>query len=373
MKNAPVKIKRSILLNPGPLTTTEAVKQALVVEDICPREEAFCDLLRGVREDLVRVAGGRGHYEAVPFGASGTGAVEACLSSVLPEKGKILIVNNGSYGERMRQIAEIYYPQGRVVEYALSHTEMPDPARVESLLRSDKEIGHVAFVHHETTTGMLNPAAEILRAARRHGSRVIVDAMSSFGGIPIDLKADDYDYLIFSSNKCLQGMPGVSFVVCRKTHLEELRRHPRRNLYLNLANQNDFLARTGQMPFTPPVQVIYALRRALDELFAETVKKRYLRYSRSWEVLTAGLEALGLKMLLPKKRQSRLLVAVLEPAGHPRYSFRAMHDYLLGRGITIYPGKGQRSDTFRISTMGDIDEKDIRFFLGELKAFLSVP
>jgi len=363
------EIKRNILLNPGPVTTTSSVKQALVVPDICPREVNFCELVRSVCQDLVRVVCGESSYEAVPFASSGTGAIDACISSVIPENAKILVVDNGAYGERIARISLTYYPKDRVIIHKISHTSRPDMDKLESLLTSHPEIHIVALVHHETTTGMLNPAPAILQIARRHGAGVILDAMSSYAGIPIDVRRDDYDFIVSSSNKCIQGMPGIGFVIGKRDRFLSLKDRLPKSYYLDLWQQYDFLKRTGQMQFTPPVQVFYALRKALDEFFEETQERRYARYAKSWEVLIGGLKELGFRMLLPQEHHSKILTAVFEP-DDPAYSFEDMHDYLLERGITIYPGKTGAFKTFRIANIGAIDQNDIALFLNELRTYL---
>ncbi len=361
-------VKRNILLNPGPATTTDSVKQALCVPDICPREEEFCEVVNEVRQGLRSIAHGDQSYVSVPFAASGTGAVEACLSSVLKEGEKILIHSNGAYGLRMEEIASTYYGQKAVVSSEEPFGNFPDLNRLESYLKKDPSIRYLAFVHHETTTGMLNPAKQFLEVAQKYGVRVIVDAMSSFAGIPMDLRDTPFDFVISSANKCLEAMAGISFVLCKKEALEKLAQIPPRNVYLNLYRQWESLEKTGQMQFTPPVQVFYALRQAIKELAVETVERRYKRYTGSWDVLQKGLQELNLVPLLPLEHQSKLLTAIREPA---EFNFKEMHDVLYKKGFTIYPGKIPSNRTFRIANIGAITSRDMEAFVAELRHYLN--
>ena len=212
-------IRRNILLTPGPATTSERVKQAQVVPDICPRELEFGLLLDSIRRRLVQVVHGEDTHAAVLFGGSGTAAVEACISSVVPDDGKILVLINGAYGKRILDICRIHLRPEQIAVYETDYDRLPDPAEVEHILFADTSITHLALVHHETTTGILNPLDEIASICWRNEVKLIVDAMSSFSGIPIDLRQTPCDFMIASSNKCIQGMAGAAFVICRKSLL----------------------------------------------------------------------------------------------------------------------------------------------------------
>jgi 2-aminoethylphosphonate-pyruvate transaminase len=253
-------IERKILLNPGPATTTDTVKWALVTEDICPREKDFGALLDTIKDDLVRVVHGEDEYTATLFTASGTGGLEAAITSAVPFGKKLLVIDNGAYGARMTAIARTYGID--VVEYKITYGNYPDLEEIEKLFQQNKEISHVAIVHHETTTGMLNPVQAIADLAHQYKVEVIVDCMSSYAGIPINIKKWNAGYVISSSNKCIQGMPGMVFVIFKKQLLEKIKNHSR-TFYFNLYNQHVGFEKTGQMQFTPPVQVAYALRQAL--------------------------------------------------------------------------------------------------------------
>ena len=298
------KVARKILLNPGPATTTDTVKQAMVVEDICPREKDFGQLLDSVKDDLVKVVHGEGTYIAALFTASGTGGLEAAITSAVPKGKKLLVVENGAYGTRMVRLAETFGIP--VVRYQLPYGEYPDLNEIERLLIENEGISHLAVVHHETTTGMLNPVKEISDLAHATGVEVIVDAMSSFAGIPIDLRQWNAEYLISSSNKCIQGMAGMVFVIFKEELLQKIK-ETKRSFYFDLYSQYTGFEMTGQMQFTPPVQVAYALRQAIDEYFVETENGRWNRYQENYETLHAGLSKLGFNFLLPDNQQSKIL------------------------------------------------------------------
>ena len=359
-------VTRKILLNPGPATTTESVKQAMVVEDICPREKEFGKLLDTIKEDLVKVVHGGDDYIAAIFTASGTGGLEAAITSAVPKGKKILVVDNGAYGARMANIASTFGIE--VVSYKLAYGDYPDVNHIDKLLKENKDVSHLAIVHHETTTGMLNPVQEICDVSIKYGVEVIVDCMSSYAGIPIDIKKWDAGYLISSSNKCIQGMPGIVFVIFKKRLLDQIKNH-KRSFYFDLYSQYVGFEKTGQMQFTPPVQVAYALRQAIDEYFDEGESNRWNRYEENWMTLCAGLKKLGFQFLLPDPYQSKILLAIKEPSG-ATYDFDAMHDYLYQKGFTIYPGKGAKEATFRLSVLGDLYKNDIENFLSELKGYL---
>ncbi len=360
------KVARKILLNPGPATTTDSVKQAMVVEDICPREKDFGDLLDSIKHDLVKVVHGDPDYIAALFTASGTGGLEAAITSAVPKGKKLLVVDNGAYGARIANIASTF--DIGVVSYKLAYGDYPDVNHIEKMLQENKDVSHLAIVHHETTTGMLNPVEEVCRIAGKYNVEVVVDCMSSYAGIPIDVKKWNAGFLVSSSNKCIQGMPGMVFVIFKKSLLPQLQQQ-KRSFYFDLYSQYTGFEKTGQMQFTPPVQVAYALRQAIDEYFAEGEMGRWNRYQENWHTLYNGLQELGFEFLLPDQYQSKILLAIKEPQD-PRYNFNAMHDFLYERGYTIYPGKGAKEATFRLSVLGDLHKLDILSFLTVLKDYL---
>lgn len=362
-----MEIKRNVLLNPGPATTTDSVKLAQVVTDICPREKEFGDLMEYCATEITKFVGDPKEYATVLFGGSGTATVEAILSSVIPENGKVLIIDNGAYGKRMCQITEIYKINTVIFE---SSSIVPiDLKALEEVIKKEKGLTHLAIIHHETTTGLLNDITAVGKICERHNLSFIVDSMSGFAAIPVDMKAMNIHYLAASSNKNIQGMAGIGFAICNKEALLATQSIPMRNLYLNLYAQYAYFEKTHQTRFTPPVQTFYALKQAIIETKEETVEKRYARYSLAWETLLAGIEELGLEYLIDKEHHSKIITSIIEPKSE-KYNFDEMHDFFFEKGFTIYPGKVNAYDTFRISNIGQIDYTDIRNFLIVLKEYL---
>lgn len=360
-------VKRNILLNPGPATTTDSVKWAQVVPDICPRESEFGDLLAYVSEQLTGFVADPKLYTAVLFGGSGTAAVESMLSSAIGEEA-VVIVNNGAYGERMCDIAETYgIPY---FEFVSSPTEPIDLAALKSFItHCPRKVSHLAVVHHETTSGLLNDIAAIGDLCRNYRIDLMVDAISSFAAVPIQMSDYSISYLAASSNKNLQGMAGIAFVIADRSRLESLRDNKPRSYYLNLYAQYDYFSRTRQLRFTPPVQTFYALKQAIEELQAEGIEARYERYAASWTVLTQGISRLGLKHLVAPRHHAKIVTSIVEPQC-AKYDFREMHDFFYEKGFTIYPGKLGRMNTFRVANMGDITSKDIQSFVDLLEVYL---
>lgn len=358
------KIKRNILLNPGPATTTDSVKYAQVVPDICPREKEFGKLMKSVATDIKKIVGGDENYTTVLFAGSGTAAMDSVINSVVPPNRKILIINNGAYGVRMVNIAEAY--SINYVNLKFNMDTLPDLKKIENTLLEDEQIACVAVVHHETTTGLLNPIKEIGSIVKKYNKLFIVDTISSFAGIPIDIKKSNIDFMMSTSNKCIQGMAGVCFVICNNNELDKIENYPRRSFYLNLYDQYEYFYKSYQMRFTPPVQTIYALRKAIDELLDEGIENRYKRYTKSWKTLRKGLLEMGFNLFLNENIESHLLLTVLEPISS-NYNFNKMHDLLYEKGFTIYPGKIVEENTFRVANIGAINYKDIIAFLEVLK------
>lgn len=363
-----MKIKRNILLNPGPATTTDTVKLAQLVPDICPREKEFGDLLESVSKDLTDIARGDIDYASILFAGSGTAVMDATINSVVPPGRSILIINNGAYGERMVGIANAYNIDW--VELKYDWDKEINPADVEKQLLTHPEIACVAMVHHETTTGRLNPIKEIGAVVKKYTKVFIVDTISSFAGISFDMKGCNIDFMMSTSNKCIQGMAGCSFVICKKEELYKTKDYPKRSFYLNLYLNYDYFVKEHQTPFTPPVQTIYALRQAIDEFLKEGTENRHKRYLTNWEILIKGMEDLGFKRLLKDNEESHILTTFLDPED-PNYNFNKMHDLLRERGFTIYPGKIGKKNTFRLANMGAIDYKDVQAFLKALEEVMN--
>ncbi len=344
-----------ILLNPGPANTTPTVRAALVMPDLCHREPEFFQMMRRCRERLVRLAGGDDGWAAVLFTGSGTAAVEAAVCSAVPADRALLIVDNGVYGDRMVRMARAHGLRHSVLRY--DKVTPADPADVERALHDDPSISHVALVHHETTTGLLNPVEEVARVAARRGRRALVDAMSSLFGEPLDLRVDGLDFVVASANKCLGGIPGVSFVLARRPALEALRGREPRSVYLDLLNHYA-QQEADNTPFTPAVQVLHAMEQAIEELEREGVARRIARYAENARVLREGMARLGFEVLVPERARSSILTTFRLPAG---VTYDALHDAMKRRGYIIYAGQGDiRTYAFRVSNMGTLTPQDMK-------------
>ena len=359
-------VKREILLNPGPATTTDSVKYAQVQADICPREKDFAAVLKWISAELSLMAGAKDKVETVLFGGSGTAADEAMISSCIPDDGKLLIVNNGAYGARLAKIASIYK-----LNFDVYKSDESKPLDVEALKKTliQGKYTHLAIVYHETTTGILNPVPQIAALCRKHKITTIVDAVSAFAAIPIDMDKDGIDFMASTANKNIGAMAGICFVFCRKEALEKIKNYPMRNFYLNIYDQNLSFQKTGQMRFTPPVQTLYALRQAIVETKLEGIDNRLERYEACWQVLAARLKKLNLKMSVPIEAQSKLITAIQEP-NLPNYNFEDFHDYARAQGWTIYPGKVSSAKTFRIANIGDIQVGEMEGFCDILESYI---
>jgi 2-aminoethylphosphonate-pyruvate transaminase len=360
--------RREILLNPGPSTTTTTVKNALVIPDVCPRERSYTDKLRDVLVRLARLVGDPEDCTAIPVVGSGTAAMEAVVGSVVQDGRSLVIIDNGDYGARLAAIAERLGVAHETVQCGWGKPVAIDALEAR-LASSHARASHLAVVHHETSSGLLNPLPAIAALCQKYQLLLIVDAMSSFAAIPLDLRSDGVDFLIASANKCIQGMAGLAFVIARNEAIEHARGARPRSYYLDLVAQVDSLRATGQTRFTSPPQIVSALEQALTELERETIAGRRKRYDASYHALVAGLEGLGFELLLAPDEQSRILVTVREPEAS-WYDFDTMHDHLLARGFTIYPGKPTSGRTFRLSVLGAISELDIRDFLAALGEFV---
>jgi 2-aminoethylphosphonate-pyruvate transaminase len=353
-----------ILLNPGPVNVSPRVQQALLRGDLCHREEEFSDLLVAIRAKLLQAFAPSG-YTAVPVTGSGTLAVEAMVSSALPEGKKLLVINNGVYGERMLRMAEAH--RIPAVELRYDWTERPALGQIESTLRADSAIDAVALVHHETTTGLLNLVTEVGAITRRTGRLLLLDAVSSLAAEDLDLIRDGVDLCACTANKCVQGLPGVSFVLVRTDAMTAMQHYPRRSLYLHLPLHWEAQEKRS-IPFTPSVQTWYALDAALDELLEETVTKRVKRHDTAAQLLRDGFARLGLKALLPAAHQSNTLTSLLLPEG---MTYPRIHDGLKERGFVIYEGQGRlQTGIFRVANMGHLTLDDFRRFLAALEEVL---
>ncbi len=358
-------MQQYILLNPGPVNVSPRVRQALLRGDLCHREAEFADLLAAVRAKLLQAFAPEG-YTGVVVSGSGTLAVEAMIASALPAGGKLLVINNGVYGDRMRQMAEAH--RIPTVELTYAWTQAPNPEQIASALSADPAITAVALVQHETTTGLLNPVTEIGRIVRRQGRLFLLDAVSALGGEDLDVGRDSVDLCACTANKCIQGQPGVAFVLVRNEVMAAMQDAPRRSLYLHLPLHWEAQERRS-IPFTPAIPAWYALDAALDELLAETPAGRVERYRLAAQFLRNGFAQLGLAFLLPPALRSNSLTSLVLPQG---VSYPDLHAGLKQRGFVIYEGQGKlRTDIFRVANMGHLTLDDFQRFLEALKAVLT--
>lgn len=354
-----------LLLTPGPLSTTPSVK-GVMMRDWCTWDDDYNDLVQALRSDLVRLATTADGYTAVLMQGSGTFAVESVIGSVIPEGGKLLVPVNGAYGKRIADIGERLR-----IETVVQDSGEVYPADVDLLdrtLADDPSITHVAVVHCETTTGMLNPVQEIGEIVKRHNRIYIVDAMSSFGGIPMDAAEIGADFLISSANKCIQGVPGFGFVIARRDQLESCKGRAR-SLSLDLYDQwHEMETKNGKWRFTSPTHTVRAFVQAMQELHEEGgVEARHARYSENHQTLVDGMQGLGFRCLLPRAHQSPIITSFINP-DHPAYDFRSFYDALKVRGFVIYPGKVSVADTFRIGHIGNVHPGDIRRLIEAVEA-----
>ena len=361
-------VKRNILLNPGPATTSNAVKYAQVVQDICPREQEFVDIMDEIRKELVKVVhGDPAKYTAVIFTGSGTIIQDVCINSLVPKNKKICIVNNGAYSARMAEIADSYHISCVNLEFPT--TGLPDLNVVRETLEKDKDIAVVATVHHETGTGVLNPISEIGKIAHDNNCVFVVDTISTYALLPINIEEENIDFLMSSAQKGLGGMTGVSWLVGNIEEIEKSKDYPKRSYYCNLYMQYDFFKRVGEMHFTPPVQTIYALRQAIKEYWEEGEQARWERITKCWEAIHKGIEEIGLESVIDKGIQGHLVVTIKAPE-NGKFDFFKLHDYCYERGFTIYPGKMFGLKTFRLCNLGQITYRDIDdFFVVAKEAF----
>lgn len=361
-------VKRNILLNPGPSTTTDTVKYAQVVPDICPREKDFGNLMKGLREDLVKIVhGDLNKYTSVLFCGSGTINIDVCINSLLPEGKKVLVINNGAYSSRAVEICEYYgLPH---IDLKFPVDELPDLDLVEKTLKENPDIGLVHTTHNETGTGILNPVRMIGQIVHRYGAVFTVDTTSTYAMRPIDIEKDNIDFLMASAQKGLMAFTGLSFVVGNREIIEKSKDYPRRSYYCNLYLQYDFFERTGEMHFTPPVQTIYATLQALKEYWKEGEEAKWARHTRVFNAINDGLDELGFKQVIKPENRAGLVSSAIYP-DDPNWSFEKVHDYCYDRGFTIYPGKISTTNTFRLCALGAIDEKDIKDFFVVFKEAL---
>ncbi|MEL3917802.1 2-aminoethylphosphonate--pyruvate transaminase [Aeromonas enteropelogenes] len=356
-----------LLLTPGPLSTTATVRAAML-QDSCTWDADYNQgVVEPIRRELVRLATGpeyESDYSAVLLQGSGSYVVESVLGSAIGADECLLIINNGAYGARMGEMARCLGLRHH--ELDCGETTRPEPAAIEAMLARHPEITHLAMVHCETTTGMLNPLEEVAALCQRRGIRLIVDAMSSFGGIPIDMGRLGIEFLISSANKCIQGVPGFGFVIARRAALTACAGRAR-SVSLDLHAQWQTMEQQGgKWRFTSPTHTVLAFAQALRELEEEGgIAARHQRYSENQRTLVAGMVALGFAPLLPEKWQSPIITAFYSPA-HPDYRFADFYQRLKAQGFVIYPGKVSQADCFRIGNIGDVTPERVRCLLAAM-------
>lgn len=349
-----------ILLNPGPVNVSPRVTAALGRGDLCHREPECTALLRRIRERLLAAFAPAGGFTAVLITGSGTAALEAAVTSSISAYGRLAVIDNGIYGDRIVQMAGAARIPYTVIKG--EWTAPPDLDAVERVLRAP-DVEAVAIVHHETTTGLRNPVAEVGKLAQAYGKRLIVDSVSGLAGDPLDLDAVGASVVAGTGNKCIQGIPGMAFVLVREDLMTRLRTYPRRSLYLSLPLYDE-AARRDTTPFTPAIQAGYALDEALAELLEETVAGRIARYAAAAAQLRTGFAALGLESVLPAELQSNTITSLFLPAG---VTYATLHDGLKDRGFVIYEGQGRlQRAIFRVANMGHLTRDDFARFLAAL-------
>lgn len=345
-----------ILLTPGPLTTSLATKQAML-RDWGSWDAAFNTITRSLCDDLVRIVHGEGTHVCVPMQGSGTFSVEAAIANVVPRDGKVLVPQNGAYCQRILKICKVL---GRAsVELPIPEDQPASAALIEEALRRDPSITHVAQVHCETGAGVLNPLQDIALLCQRLGKGLIVDAMSSFGAIEIDARTMPFDALVAATGKCIEGVPGMGFVLVKKDVLEASQGNSH-SLALDLYDQYVYMQKTTQWRFTPPTHVVAAFRAALDQFLEEGGQPvRGARYRRNCDTLVQGMAALGFRAFLPAAVQAPIIVTFHAPAD-ARYDFKTFYSKVRERGYILYPGKLTQVETFRVGCIGAIDDNEMR-------------
>jgi 2-aminoethylphosphonate-pyruvate transaminase len=359
--------KDKILFTPGPLTTSRTVKLAML-RDLGSRDSEFIGVVREIRRELVALGGVKDQgYEAILMQGSGTFALESVISSTVPPHGKMLVVINGAYGRRIEQMARVL--RIGAVPLVSPETQMPDANQVAAALERDSAITHVAMVHCETTTGIFNPIQEVGAVVRRFNRCYFVDAMSSFGAVPVNLADCSIDYLVSSANKCVEGVPGFAFVLARREALLSTEGFAR-SVSLDLLAQWKGLERDGQFRFTPPTHALLAFHQALRELEQEGgVEGRAARYRENYRTLVAGMRALGFEEYLDPKNQGYIITSFRYPS-HANFTFDEFYRRLNEKGYVIYPGKVSDGNCFRIGHIGRVFPSDICDLLAAIRATL---
>ncbi len=360
--------KDKVLFTPGPLTTSRTVKQAML-RDLGSRDSEFITIVRDIRDRLVTAGQANpAEYTTVILQGAGTFSLEAVAASTIPAGGKLLVIINGAYGKRMAKIASVLKIDTMTLEYPENTT--PDLAEIKSTLQKNPDITNVSVVHCETTTGIMNPIEEIGQIVARAGAVYSVDAMSSFGAVPIDLKQCNIDYLVSSANKCIEGVPGFSFVLAKISSLEKTKGCSR-SVCFDLYEQYLGLEKKGQFRFTPPTHALIAYHQALLELEAEGgIEARGARYQKNYETLVAGMRRMGFLEYLRPEAQGYIITSFRFPEDN-NFSFETFYALLNDRDFVIYPGKVSDAECFRIGNIGRIFEADVKALLSAIQEVIA--
>lgn len=361
-------MKQYKLLTPGPLTTTTTVKEEMLL-DRCTWDDEYKEITQNIRKELLKLAhASSDQYTAVLMQGSGSFAVEAVMTTSLKAQDKALIITNGAYGKRIVKMAQ--YLGLNFTEYETSYHEYPDEEEIRGLLEKDESFTHIVMVHCETTTGILNPIEMVSQVAKDFKKKLIVDAMSSFGGIDIDVPALEIDYLISSANKCIQGVPGFGFVIAKIHSLADCKGNAQ-SLSLDLYNQWEEMDKDGKWRFTSPTHTVAAFSKALDELAQEGgVKARFHRYYENNKHLRDRMKAIGFASYVSEEKQSPIITSFLYP--DDSFNFPTFYLHMKQKGFVIYPGKLTEVDTFRIGNIGEIYKDDIDQLCNEIEEFVGV-
>lgn len=360
--------RQPLLFTPGPLSTSLTVKQAML-KDMGSRDHVFMNAVKDIRSGLLQLAhvSKEDGYECVIIQGSGTFAVESVISSVVGDKGRLLVLANGAYGERIAKMAVIHRLDHHVLRF--EEDTVVTPGMTEAFLRDDPAVTHVACIHSETTTGLFNPVAEIGAVCKKYGKVFIVDAMSSFGGVAMNMKSMQIDFLVSSSNKCIEGVPGFAFALCKRNELEKAKGQAR-TLSLDIYDQWAGLEASGQFRFTPPTLSLMAFLKAMEELEEEGgIPAREQRYKENKRMLDEGMAALGFNPYLRPEIQGHIISSFLYPPD-PAFNFGIFYEKLNRRGFVIYPGKLSKANAFRIGNIGQIFSRDIKALLAAIKEVL---
>lgn len=354
------------LLTPGPLTTTDTVK-SVMMEDHCTWDDDYKEITQKIRRDLLTLAHvSEPEYTAVLMQGSGSFGVESVLTSVIGKDEKLLIVTNGAYGERMIDIAQ--HAGVSYCVYQEDYDKVPSASKIETLIKEDKAITHVTMVHSETTSGILNDIESVAKVVKAAGKTLIIDAMSSFGGVDIDVKELGIDFIVSSANKCIQGVPGFSFIICNRQKLME-NEGKARSLCLDLYDQWKTMEKDGKWRFTSPTHTVLAFAKAMEELKEEGgIEARAKRYYQNNRLLIEKMKELGIKAYIGEEHQGPIITTFFYPEHH-QFSFQEMYEFIKERGYAIYPGKVTDADTFRIGNIGEIYREDIETLCDIFESF----